>query len=73
MTDQEIKQAFQNLVERVNRIEANVAHNKTAVAENTQAISAIDKALVLMGRVQDSANQSNKLLGRILDELQSGR
>jgi hypothetical protein len=72
MTDQEINQAFQNLVERVNRIEATVAHNKP-VAENEPAISAIDKALVLMDRVQDSADQSNKLLGRILDELQSGR
>lgn len=73
MTIEEIKKAFQNLTDRVNRLEATVAHNKPVVIGVDPAVTAIDTALVLIERFQEMNEKQNKDMARIAQELRSGR
>lgn len=73
MTIEEIKKAIQNLTDRVNRLEATVAHNKQVVIAVDPAVSAIDTALVLIERVQEMNEKQNKDMARIAQELRNGR
>lgn len=72
MTHEEIIQAIQNLTDRMNRVEANVAHDKIVVAVDPAA-SAIDNALVLIGMVQERCQKQNRDLDRIAEAIRHGR
>lgn len=71
MTDQEIKQAIQNIIERLNRVEATFAHNKPATSE--AIITTIDNALALIDRVQECSQMADRNLERLATELRNGR
>lgn len=73
MTNEEQTRAIQNLTDRMNRIEATVAHNKPVVIGVDPAVSAIDTALVLLERVQEMNEKQNKDMARIAQELRNGR
>lgn len=71
MTIDEIKKAIQNLTDRVNRIEATVAHNKPVGTDGLE--KAIDAAIDLINTAIESHSNSDDISRRAVGKMLEAR